>query len=304
MAELPYVDVVFHSEFGFTCAPDRPWKAASEETMRKIASGICGAGILLAAMSFAAFAEDGSPGVSNPGAWDGIRKDEFGQQEILDAGGKIVLEAPKRADDAAVVPITVRMPADFAGNVKTLTIVIDQNPSPLVAKFEYGEAAGAGVRMIATRVRIDQYSEVRVIAETSDHKFYMTAAFVKASGGCSAPASKDAEEAEKTMGKMQIKTAVAKEDDSNVAQVMLKHPNTSGMAMDQMTHAYPPARFIDKLSVTTGGKLVFSMEGGISLSEDPNFRFTYKGNPADEMDVKASDSNGTQFSGRSTPSPS
>ena len=76
------------------------------------------------------------------------------------------------------------------------------------------------------------------------------------------------------------------------------------MAMDQITHAYPPARFIDKLSVTTGGKLIFSMEGGISISEDPNFRFTYQGNPASEMNVKAEDSAGTQFSGHSTPSQS
>ncbi|MFT3730991.1 MAG: quinoprotein dehydrogenase-associated SoxYZ-like carrier [Hyphomicrobium sp.] len=272
--------------------------------MRKALGGIFGTAVLVAAMSFGALAEDGSPTVANPSAWDGIRKDAFGQREILDGAGKIVLEAPVRAEDAATVPITVRMPAAFAAGVKSLTLIIDQNPSPVVATFNYGDAAGNGERMLATRVRVDQYSDVRAIAETNDNKLYMTTAFVKASGGCSAPASKDAEEAAKTMGKMHIKTAVAKEDGSEVAQVMLKHPNTSGMAMDQITHAYPPARFIDKLSVTTGGKLIFSMEGGISISEDPNFRFTYQGNPSDEMAVKAEDSAGTQFSGHSTPSQS
>jgi sulfur-oxidizing protein SoxY len=270
--------------------------------MRKIASSIIGAVALVSALSIGVQAEETDSFIANPAAWDSIRKDAFGQREILDGAGKIVLDAPKRAEDAATVPIAVRMPAAFAGNVKALTLIIDQNPSPVVATFKYGEAAGAGERMLATRVRIDQYSEVRVIAETNDNKLYMTKAFVKASGGCSAPASKDAEEAAKEMGKMRIKTAVSKENGSEVAQVMLKHPNTSGMAMDQITHAYPPARFIDKLSVTTGGKLVFSMEGGISISEDPNFRFTYKGSPTDEMDVKAEDSQGTQFSGHSTPS--
>ncbi|HML28410.1 MAG TPA: quinoprotein dehydrogenase-associated SoxYZ-like carrier [Hyphomicrobium sp.] len=273
--------------------------------MRKIALSLFGAMALVGAMNVSALAADeGNPTVANPGAWDGIRKDAFGQREILDGAGKIVLEAPKRAEDAATVPIAIRMPAPFAGGVKSLTLVIDQNPSPVVATFNYGEAAGAGERMLATRVRIDQYSYVRAIAETTDGKLYMTAAFVKASGGCSAPASKDAEEAAKEMGKMRVKTAVGKETGSEVAQVMLKHPNTSGMAMDQITHAYPPARFIDKLSVTTGGKLIFSMEGGISISEDPNFRFTYQGNPASEMNVKAEDSAGTQFSGHSTPSQS
>ncbi len=108
------------------------------------------------------------------------------------------------------------------------------------------------------------------------------------------------------MGKMKIQTAVAKSSDgeSEEAQVMLKHPNTSGMAMNQVTRDYPPARFISSMSVTTAGKLVFAMQGGISISEDPNFRFTYKGNPTDEMAVKAEDSAGTQFSGHSTQNPS
>lgn len=272
--------------------------------MRKLAGLLGGAIVAISAIGFGALAEDGSPTVANPGAWNDIRKDAFGKREILDGAGKIALEAPIRAEDAAVVPITVRMPAAFAGNVKQLTLIVDQNPSPLVAKFTYGDAAGSADRLLATRIRIDQYSDVRAIAETADGKLYMTAVFVKASGGCSAPASGDAEEAAKNMGKMRIKTAASVENGAEVAQVMLKHPNISGMAMDQLTHTYPAARFVDKLSVTIGGKLIFSMEGGISLSEDPNFRFTYKGNPADQMDVKASDSDGTQFSGHSTPSQS
>jgi sulfur-oxidizing protein SoxY len=280
------------------------WAVASEEEMRKIASTIGGAIALGMLFSFGALADDGSPTVANPGAWDDIRKDAFGQREMLDGVGKIALEAPVRAEDAAIVPITIRMPAAFAAGVKELTLIVDQNPSPLVAKFTYGNAAGSADRVLATRIRIDQYSDVRAIAETTDGKLYMTAVFVKASGGCSAPASSDPEQALKDMGKMRIKTAAGTENGAEVAQVMLKHPNISGMAMDQMSHTYPPARFIDKLSVTTGGKLIFSMEGGISLSEDPNFRFTYKGNPSDQMDVKASDSDGTQFSGHSTPSQS
>ncbi len=133
--------------------------------------------------------------VANKAAWDSIRKDEFGTRDILDGAGKILLEAPIRAEDAATVPISIDLPAGFAGSVKSLTLIVDQNPAPIVATFNYGEAAGSGERRLATRIRIDQYSDVRVIAETTDGKLYMTAKFVKASGGCSAPASKDAEEA-------------------------------------------------------------------------------------------------------------
>ncbi len=238
--------------------------------------------------------------------WDGLRKDVFGGREIADATGMITLDAPIRAEDAAVVPLTVKMPAAFAANVTKLTLIVDKNPSPVVGAFAFGPAAGKGERMISTRIRMDQYSDVRAIAETTDGKLYMISRFVKASGGCSAPASKDAEEAAKSIGKMQIKTAIGKNAEglAQEGQIMVKHPNTTGMQMDQLTGLYAPARFINKIEVKTGANVIFSVEGGISFSEDPNIRFSYEGNPSDTMEVKATDSDGGQFEGKSTPSQS
>jgi sulfur-oxidizing protein SoxY len=238
--------------------------------------------------------------------WKSIHKDVFAAREVLDGTNMITLDAPVRAEDASVVPLTVKMPADFAPKVKSLSLVVDKNPSPVVGTFMYGEAAGSGERMLSTRVRIDQYSEVRAVAETTDGKLYMVSRFVKASGGCSAPASKDSEEAKKTLGKMQIKTAVGKSADGLMqqAQIMIKHPNNSGMAMDQLTGLYAPAHFVTKMAVKTGDKVVFTMEGGISISEDPNMRFTYEGNPTDTMEVQVEDSERMTYAGRSGASPS
>lgn len=254
------------------------------------------AGLVLAAP---AFADDSD-------IWKGLQKDVFQSREILDGTGMLTLDAPVRAEDAAVVPLAVKMPASFAAKVTKLTLIVDKNPSPVVGAFTYGPAAGKGDRMLSTRIRMDQYSDVRAIAETSDGKLYMISRFVKASGGCSAPASKDAEEAAKTLGKMQIKTAISKAADglSQEAQIAIKHPNASGMQMDQLTGLYAPARYVNKIEVKTGANLVFSVEGGISFSEDPSIRFTYEGNPADTMAVKAEDSDGTQFAGQSTQSQS
>jgi sulfur-oxidizing protein SoxY len=213
----------------------------------------------------------------------------------------ITLDAPDRAEDPAVVPVTIHLAARPENKVKSLTLIIDENPSPVAATIEYGEAAGSGERMMATRIRVDRYTFVRAIAEMADGKLYMARAFVKASGGCSAPASRDIEEAEKSMGKMRIKTAAApiSGGQSNVAEVMIRHPNTSGMVMDPISRGYPPARFISELSVDDGGKLIFSVEGGISISEDPHFRFTYQGSVADILNVTAEDSIGTHFAGHS-----
>jgi sulfur-oxidizing protein SoxY len=254
-------------------------------------------------LAFAAQADD----AENNEVWQGLRKDVFGTRQIEDGAGKLKLETPIRAEDAAVVPITVTMPKDFAPNVKKLTLIIDKNPMPVVGTFTYGPAAGNGERTLATRVRINQYSDVRAVAETEDGKLYMVANFVKASGGCSAPASKDPDAAAKLMGKMKIKTAIDKTSDdglTHVAQIAIKHPNNSGLQMDQLTGLYTPARYINKVEVKTGDKLIFSLEGGISFSEDPNIRFSYEGNPADPMTVTAEDSDGTHFAGQSAPNQS
>lgn len=263
--------------------------------MHRFARLVSTAFVLLAAPSATVRAESPAP-VDGP-SWQGIRDEAFGQRTIVDGAAVMNLDAPERAEDAAIVPISIRLADGFASGVKKLSIVIDENPSPIAATFTYGEAAGKGERIMATRIRVDRYTYVRAIAETEDGKLYMTRAFVKASGGCSAPASRDFEEAQKSLGKMRIKTTAAGK--SGMAEVAIRHPNVSGLAIDQLSGGYPPARFISKLSVSDGDKLIFSMEGGISISEDPHFRFTYGGNEEDVVGVSAEDSIGTRFSGRS-----
>ncbi len=238
--------------------------------------------------------------------WLGLKKDVFGDRDIADGKDKIMLEAPVRAEDAAIVPISIKMPAEFAANVKAVTLVVDKNPMPVAATFTYGSAAGLGDRSLSTRIRMDQYSDVRVIAETTDGKLFMTTKFVKASGGCSAPMGKDMDEALKSMGKMQVKAVAAKDGVSGAqeAQVMIKHPNTTGMQMDQLTGLYTPARYLNKIEIKNGEELIFKIEGGISISEDPNFRFSFGGKPGDTIAVKAEDTDGAVFTGQSLPSQS
>ena len=258
--------------------------------------------LLIAAVTAATLIAGQAIAAADEDVWPDIKHGEFGDRAVSDAGDKIVLEAPTRAQDAATVPISVRMPAAFAKNVKTLTLIVDRNPSPIVGTFAYGEAAGAGDRLLATRIRVNQYTDVRAVAETTDGRLFMTSRFVKASGGCSAPATKDPAEAAKDMGKMQIKTAIPAEPGiAHEALVMIRHPNYSGLQMDPVSHGYTPAHIITKMEVRTGGKLVFAMEGGISISENPNFRFSYEGNPSDPMTVQAEDSMDNKFEGHSIP---
>lgn len=240
--------------------------------------------------------------------WPGIRKDLFAAREIAEESGSLTLEAPVRAEDAALVPLTIRIPQAIAADVKALTIVVDKNPAPIAAVFSFGPGAGLGERVISTRVRVDMYTNIRAIIETTAGKLHMATKYVKAAGGCSAPALKDADEALAALGKMQIRSFNADGSPGHQskplreAQVMIKHPNYSGMQMNQLTGLYIPAKYVQHMEVRRDSELVFKLEGGISLSEDPNIRFTYADGGTGVLDVTAKDTDGSEFKARATPS--
>jgi sulfur-oxidizing protein SoxY len=252
---------------------------------------------MLFALPFAALAADGDA----DDVWPSLKKDLFGAREVVEDAAALTLEAPYRAEDAAIVPITVRVPAAVAGSVKGLTLVVEKNPMPMVAKLTFGSAAGSGERVISTRVRIDMYSNVRAVIETGDGKLLMATKFVKAAGGCSAPALKDADEALAQLGKVKLKSLPAQSSAIREAQVMVRHPNYSGMQMNQLTGLYIPAKYVSEMEVRRGSDLVFRLEGGISLSEDPNIRFTYGGAAGEALEVTAKDTDGNVFTARSEP---
>jgi sulfur-oxidizing protein SoxY len=234
--------------------------------------------------------------------WPSIRADLFATKTISEDAGFVELEAPVRADDAALVPITVTMPAAHAGKIKTLTLVVDKNPAPVAATFAFGPAAGDGARVISTRLRFDLYSTLRAVVEMEDGSLHMTTKFVKAAGGCSAPALKDADEALANLGKMQVRTLVASSAVLREGQVMVRHPNYSGMQMNQETGYYIPAKYVTQMTVLRGADVVFKMDAGISLSADPNIRFTYASAGAAPLHVTTQDSDGNSFTAQSVDS--
>ena len=65
---------------------------------------------------------------------------------------------PTRAEDAAILPVTMRvtLPSSDLRHLKTLTLVIDNNPVPVAATFTFGDSAGVSV--ISTRVRVNSYT--------------------------------------------------------------------------------------------------------------------------------------------------
>ena len=227
--------------------------------------------------------------------WASLANDIFKGRLFADGTGLVSIDMPTRAEDAAIVPVTMRvaLPSGDSRRLKTLTLVIDNNPVPVAATFTFSDSAG--VSMISTRVRINSYTNVHVVAELSDSKLYLAQTYVKASGGCSAPAAKNADEAIATLGQMRFRVFGKPSGAHREAQVMIRHPNNSGLQRDQLSLLYIPANFLDELHVWQGHALLFSMKAGISISEDPNFRFTYVPNGATTFKVEARDTEGKAF---------
>lgn len=227
--------------------------------------------------------------------WRDLKSDVVGEAAILDGAALFSVTAPYRANDAATVPVTIEQTDAAADPIESLKLVIDENPAPVAAEIRFGPAMAP--LKFETRVRVNQYSNVRAIAETP-RGIFMNGRFVKASGGCSAPATKDPVAALKDMGEMRLKLFDGKGDGQKArreAQIMIRHPNYSGLQRDQITQLFVGAKFITELVVKQGDELLFALDGGISISENPVFRFSYTDNGAPDFTVHAVDTDGNVF---------
>ena len=231
--------------------------------------------------------------------WPAIASNVFHGRHLVDGAGLLALEMPERAEDAAVVPVTMRttLPAGDPRTLRSLTLIIDGNPAPVAATFK----AGPGVTMISTRVRVNSYTNVHAVAELSDGAFYVVKTYVKAAGGCSAPMAGNSADAKATLGQMRFRQFAAPKTGSagrsRQAQIMVRHPNNSGLQRDQVSLLYIPLFIVSRLRVWQGDQVLLEMDGGISIAENPAIRFSYTPNGASSFRAEAVDTDGHVFKG-------
>jgi sulfur-oxidizing protein SoxY len=233
-------------------------------------------------------------------SWEQIRADLFGRKPVEDGAGIVGLEIPIRPQDAGLVPVAITVLAPQADRRPvTLTLVVDRNPIPLAGVFRL--APEAGISRLETRIRIDQYSDVRVIAETASGRLYMTSLFVKATGGCSAPAVSGGDIA--NLGEMRLRAYRLTPDSANPLReassralvVQVRHPNHSGFQKDPQKGYFIPAHYVRTIAVRQGAATLITAEGAISLSENPSIRFDYVPHGDAPIAVEAEDTEGGSF---------
>jgi sulfur-oxidizing protein SoxY len=95
-----------------------------------------------------------------------------------EASSAIAIEAPQIAENGAVVPIEIT--SKIPGTT-SIAVLIEKNPYPLVARFDFTENAMPYVRVNA---KMGETSNVRVIA-TAGGKHYAATKEIKVTiGGC------------------------------------------------------------------------------------------------------------------------
>ncbi len=223
--------------------------------------------------------------------WNNVIKTQyFPGKTISETDPLIELEAPYRAEDPAIVPLKVsaKIPQTPQKYIKKIWMFVDKNPLPFIGEFEFFPQSGKAD--LALRVRVNTYSNIRAIAETNDGQYSMVKKFVKASGGCSAPVGADLDEAMKRQGKVKFRIDNSfKTGEPLQTQLMISHPNLTGMQMDQMTRYIRKSNFIDHISVKFNDKPVLNADIDIAISADPNFRFYFVPDRPGELSAEFSD---------------
>lgn len=92
--------------------------------------------------------------------------------------GRVRLDIPRLADNGHSVPISISVdsPMSAAEYVRSITLLSERNPRPLMATFHFGPKAGKAV--VATRVRLAGSQELLAIAALSDGSFWSGTAHV------------------------------------------------------------------------------------------------------------------------------
>ena len=231
---------------------------------------------------------------ANP-EWRTLKTLMFGDREIRpgDSNGIVKLFLNTRADDASTVPVMVNGLIDQSAEtyIKTLYLVIEGNPSPIAGVFHFTPHSGRV--KLETRLRFEQFSFVRAIAETNHGDLFMSQRYVHASGACSSPGGKNAVD-DALLGKIRFKIDENFEfDHPLLVRMQIRHPNESSLASDFDISKVP--QFVRNVDVKYNENIVLNAQVDFSISHNPLFAFYFQPREQGELKVKIEDTHERVF---------
>lgn len=220
--------------------------------------------------------------------WEALRQRLFPGRRIETAESKVQLIVPLRAAFGASVPVRVvsKIAQTPELHVRKLWLLVDKNPSPVAAVLDLSTELGQAD--FETRLRVDEYSHIRVVTELSNGELHTDSRYVKVSGGCSAPPNRDQLH---NIGKTVLKLPEGvKPNAPTPADVQVVHPNDTGFELNQISLLYIPAHFVRSLRVSYADRKLFSADLDFSIAENPSFRFNFVPHGEGELKAEVEDS--------------
>jgi sulfur-oxidizing protein SoxY len=227
--------------------------------------------------------------------WQRLSAQLFAGRQLVQGQSVVQVAAPLRAAYGASVPVKVasKLPQRPDLHVRKLYLVVDKNPSPVAAVLDLTTEVGQAD--FETRLRVDEYSHVRVVSELSNGELHTDSRYVKTSGGCSAPPNRDALH---LIGKTVLRVAGELRPGQLLpADVTVVHPNDTGFELNQVTVMYIPPHFVRSIRVSYAQRKVFDAELDFSVSENPTLRFNFVPHGRGELRAEVTDSKDGQFVG-------
>ncbi|MGJ8619383.1 MAG: quinoprotein dehydrogenase-associated SoxYZ-like carrier [Methylophilaceae bacterium] len=246
---------------------------------------------MLLTISVSAFAE------ADPKLWP-VMKEAFFEKRPMQEVDFIKIDAPKRAESGAQVPVTYSIDANAAktAGVKIVKLYsfVDANPIPLTATYHLTDALGDF--NLSTRIRFETDAFVRLVGEDANGKLYLASRPIRAAGGCGGIVSNDEAAVRAAAGKIRMKVPAPETFGvATTAKVNIKHVMRTGLQRDLESQGFLPAFYINKASFTYNGKPVMTVDVNVGTAEDPYFKFNFIPEAPGQFELVATDNEGKTF---------
>ena len=257
-------------------------------SLKKLILSALGSAIILAS-SLPAFAEP------DPNLWPVMKEAFFEKRPMIEADF-MKIDAPRRAESGAQVPVTYLIDNAAAKGVKIVKLYafVDANPIPLTATYHLTDALGDF--QLATRIRFETDAFVRLVGETADGKLYLTSREIRAAGGCGGTVDADEAAVRASAGKIKFKVDdPVKLGTATSTTFNIKHPMRTGLQRELVSQGFIPAFYINKTAFNYNGKNVLTVDVGVGTAEDPYFKFNFVPTVPGKLEVVATDNEGKDF---------
>ena len=232
---------------------------------------------------------------ADPKLWPVVKEAFFAKRDIQEVDF-MKIDAPRRAESGAQVPVTFSYDKAAANGVdiKKIYVLVDANPIQLASTYHLTDMLGNF--QLATRIRFETDSYVRLVGESADGKLYMAKREIRAAGGCGGTVDGDDAAIRAAAGKIKLKV----EDPIKIGGITstifnIRHPMRTGLQRDLVSQGYVPAFYINKATFTFNGKPVMTVDVGVGTSEDPYMKFNFIPDAPGKLEVVATDNEGKTF---------